>query len=162
MNDPQTLLSQLRDIHMPEPVSWWPPAPGWWLLAGLLVLAGLLWWTLARRRRPAHIKSALRELDALQATFQADGNHQRLITDVSRLLRRAALAHFPRQQVAGLTGQQWLEFLDRSGHTSAFASGPGKALASAPYDPRAQWDAPALLGAARTWLTRLAREKAVS
>ena len=28
-------LSQLADIHLPEAVSAWPPAVGWWLLAGL-------------------------------------------------------------------------------------------------------------------------------
>ena len=25
-------LAQLRDIQLPEPISWWPLAPGWWVL----------------------------------------------------------------------------------------------------------------------------------
>ena len=35
--NPQTqqLLSQLRDIRGLEDVSWWPLAPGWWILLGL-------------------------------------------------------------------------------------------------------------------------------
>ena len=50
----------LRDIHLPDPVSWWPPAPGWWLLFGLsLVLGGLLvWHRLRRRRREAAARQA--------------------------------------------------------------------------------------------------------
>ena len=32
-----TDLSQLRDIHLPEAVPWWPPAPGWWMLFALVI-----------------------------------------------------------------------------------------------------------------------------
>jgi|GEM_PF-491197 len=40
MNNPA--LEQLRDIHLPQAVHWWPPAPGWWLVAAL-VLALIIW-----------------------------------------------------------------------------------------------------------------------
>ena len=32
-------LAGLRGYHLPEAVSWWPPGPGWWLLARWLPAA---------------------------------------------------------------------------------------------------------------------------
>ena len=47
-------LAELRDIHLPEAVGYWPLAPGWWLLlVSALVLAGLIVWTVRRYRRNA-------------------------------------------------------------------------------------------------------------
>ena len=31
------MLEQLRDIHLPDAVSWWPIAWPWWLMLSLLI-----------------------------------------------------------------------------------------------------------------------------
>ena len=59
----ESLLQQLRDIHLPAAPGWWPPAIGWWLLAIVVAgaLAWMIWWLAARWRRfrPARTARAL-------------------------------------------------------------------------------------------------------
>ncbi len=150
--NPQLLA--LHDIHPAPPPDWWPPAPGWWLL-GLVLLAALAaalrqLIRLARRRRQRH--RALRLLQQLQR--QSGGDPRTLSAGVSTLLRRAALARFPRQQVAALSGVDWLRFLDRTGATDRFSNGPGRVLAEAPFRPGATFETQALVSLARRWLRR--------
>ena len=38
----------LRDIHLPEAIGLWPPAFGWWILVGA-VLVGMVFWALRYR-----------------------------------------------------------------------------------------------------------------
>src|SRR5690606_33417427 len=115
----------LRDLHLPEAIGWWPPAPGWWLLLALLVL-GLV---LAARasfllhRRNAARRVALAELARLKRDWDADRNPAALAASVSDLLRRAMLAYAPRHEVAGLTGRAWLEWLDRGLERRPFSNG---------------------------------------
>ena len=138
MSDP---LAGLRGYHPPEPVSWWPPAPGWWLLtllmAGLLAL--LLVWALRawrrRRRLRAAPRAALDELAALRAAHARDADTAAYARGLSRLLRRFALARYPRRAVAGLSGEDWLAFLDAHGGAGRFQAGPGRELLVAPYRP---------------------------
>ncbi|MDZ7750273.1 MAG: DUF4381 domain-containing protein [Gammaproteobacteria bacterium] len=150
----QDPLAELRDIHLPDPVSWWPPAPGWWLLALVVLVAlGLASWALRRYlKRRRRSRRVLAEVDALAAAYRRDGDTQALCSGLSLVLKRAALAAWPRQRVAGLTGTAWLEFLDATGGAGAFAHGPGQALASAGYGGAAAVDGEALEALVRRWI----------
>ncbi|MCA9451888.1 MAG: DUF4381 domain-containing protein, partial [Nitrospira sp.] len=45
-------LQGLRDVHLPPPISLWPPAPGWWITLGLVMMGVILClWILRNRRR---------------------------------------------------------------------------------------------------------------
>ncbi len=143
-------LADLRPLHPPPPVDGWPPAPGWWLLAALLlVAAGLLWWL---HRRSALRRAALAELRQLQ---RLEDDDTRFSAGVNQLLRRVALARFPREQVAGLSGEEWLRFLDT--RVKGFHSGPGRALATAPFAPTCSLDRAALTDLARQWIRATCR-----
>ena len=125
----------LRDLHLPEAVSWWPPAPGWWFVIALAV-TGLVY--LARiylriRAQGAARRHALRELDRLTAEFEQHGNAVEFSKRMSELLRRTMLAYAPRSEVAGLTGDEWLAWLDRDLEQPRFASEAGKKLLELPY-----------------------------
>lgn len=128
-------LAALRPYHLPAPISWWPPAPGWWMVALLLLIViaiSFTWW-LNRYRRLAVMRQAHKELTALQADWRQRGDTAYFMRELSKLLRRFAVAKFPRQQVAGLTGVAWLEFLDAHGGSGHFQMELGRLLAQLPY-----------------------------
>lgn len=129
-------LSQLRDIHLPAPVSWWPPAPGWWLLLAILLLAVIgIGVRYRRRQRNAWRRSALAELARLRQQYQSlPSAPQPVVSELSVLMRRVAISRFPLEEAAKLSGEQWLEFLDRrKADGPRFRSGAGRLLVIAPY-----------------------------
>lgn len=131
--DPQAL--PLRGLHLPEPVGWWPLAPGWWVLIGIAACA-LCWfawrqwvaWRQGRARR-----AALREFSRLVAQYRNSGDAVLFAKQLSQLLRRAMLAYAPRGEVAGLTGESWLRWLDRGLEQRPFETGAGRNIELLPY-----------------------------
>jgi hypothetical protein len=138
------LIDQLVEPHEPPPVAMTPQTWGWAVLAALLALA-LVWfgWRAWRRwRANAYRRAALAELAA------AGDDPAR----VAEILRRAALAAWPRERVGSLTGREWLAFLDATGGTG-FVAGPGAALVEAPYR-RGDSPVPGLGEVAARWVRR--------
>jgi len=160
----QDPLAGLHDIHLPEPVSWWPPAPGWWILLALvlLMIAALLWWWQRRkqqRRKPKQftqrdmLDQALSELSVLQQQT-ADGNNILvLVADLSALLRRVSIRlEQGDASIAGLSGEAWLLWLDAQWEKDAFAQGAGRQLLDAPFQRDGQVDIDSLLQISSDWL----------
>jgi hypothetical protein len=128
----------LRGLHFPAAISWWPLAPGWWLLIAIVVVALVLllrsW--MRRRTRAAARRHALKQLEHATLAYAEHRNPAKLGIEVSELLRRTMLAYAPRADVAGLTGDAWLEWLDRDLPASRFRQGAGRELIDLPYrDP---------------------------
>jgi Domain of unknown function (DUF4381) len=158
--DPEQI--PLRDLHLPEAVGWWPLAPGWWVVLGIaaVILLLLLRKAWIRWREDAARRVALRELARVANAYHESPNPVLLATRLSELLRRTMLAYSPRKKVAGLTGAEWLAWLDRGLDGRPFTEGPGKMLKELPYrradSPARGVDAQALLEVVRLRLkTRL-------
>ena len=130
-------LQNLHDIVMPDGPALWPPAPGFWIACALLLLAVslIVARAVAARRRSAYRRAGL-ELLAAAAS----------VRDVSVILKRVALAAFPREEVASLYGTEWQEFLERSC--------PGLELPALAQDEGAMAPDEALLAAAARWIRR--------
>lgn len=151
-------LSQLRDIHLPAPLSAWPPAPGWFILAGLVLLAvgGIAWWLYRRWKDNRYRRESMAELQALFDAYGKADDSAAYLVDYAALLKRIALTRYPRDAVAHLSGEAWVAFLDKTAKTEEFSMGAGQALIDANYRPggTADIDVQALHDLAKHWIKR--------
>lgn len=149
-------LQSLRDIHLPDAISAWPPAPGWYLLIGaiLLALSVVLIYFLKKYHRNTIKRLALKELSQLRVARQEGKEAELVLPHISYLLRQVAIYYFPEKNIAGLTGDAWLDFLNQTG-TSSFTECK-KLLTVAPYQRHI--DKPnldKLFDLSQTWMQQL-------
>ena len=121
----------LHDIVLPEPVSLMPQTPAWWVVLGLVaVLLG--WWIYAAVRR--HRANRYRRLAVARlADIERPLPDSAALGKLPVLVKRTALAFRPRGEVAALSGEPWLRFLDASYGGEGFTRGPGRLLPTLAY-----------------------------
>ncbi len=156
MNPQQNMskeLAQLRDIHLPDAIGWWPLAPGWYLLAitVLLILVVSLFFSVRRYINGRSRRHALHLLATYQQQYQEEMNHSLTAARVSELLKRVALVYFPRAEVASLTGEAWLHFLNSTARGVDF-NDVRQELLEAPYESTFSRDLGSLFNIARRWI----------
>ena len=120
--DEKYSLTNLRDIVPPDAPPLWPLATEAWLL--LLILASIAAILIYQRRqakkRDAYRRAGLALLDGVST-----------VHEVSVVLKRVALAAYPREQVASLYGEDWVTFLRQTCHRHDYSL----VLRAKPEDP---------------------------
>jgi Domain of unknown function (DUF4381) len=134
------LLKQLRDIHYPPAIKIWPLAVAWYVVIAffLCALVAIFYRRFRQYKRDQLKRMVLKQIEELQ---EKRGMGKNISEELSKLLKRAALARYPRHEVAGLFGEDWLLFLDKTSTTTDFSKGLGRLLLVYPYQ-KAQQDLP--------------------
>ena len=144
------LFELMHGNAMPEPVSMLPATTAWlvfagWISAILLLVAFRVW---KNWRKNQYRRDALQLLEYIAGDESADP--ATTAARIAAVLKRAALAAYPRDTVAPLYGAAWSAFLVDSSNHDELVVEHATALGSAAYSPGA--DGRALLPPARRWV----------
>ena len=158
--NPQDPLAALHPLRDPAAIGWWPLAPGWWLLIALAVVAGAIacYYLLKRYRTNAYRRMALRQLQDIQSALHDDVEGEReihrAVADTNALLKSVALRIFPRHDIAALSGEAWLAFLNKTRQSESTDTAFAASFANAAYQQQPELDAEQLFLASRHWITK--------
>ncbi|WP_394174929.1 DUF4381 domain-containing protein [Thalassotalea litorea] len=96
-------LAELKDIHLPDAISIWPLAPGWWIIIAIII--GLIVYVANRwRQQLRYLRVKNQGLKFLS------GNDSLSSEQTLNTLKWICLHYFERQQVAKLHGETLLRF----------------------------------------------------
>ncbi len=106
-------LNNLQDIALPAAPSFWPPASGFWILLTLILmlLITVAWLIAQARQRNAYRRAGLTLLESANTVYE-----------INVVLKRVALAAFPREQVAALHGESWMHFMQSTCEGEPFSA----------------------------------------
>lgn len=151
--DNSSALAALRDIHMPTPIGWWPPATGWIILGimVILILIGIAGFLIRYVINNRAKRQALHVLASYQEAYLKQPQAQLTSARISELLRRVALVYYPRARVASLVGDEWVAFLHETGKQLDFNS-VSVLLIECPYRPSGKYDVSPLFHVAEQWI----------
>ena len=132
-------LDALKDIYLPVEPHWWPPAPGWWIIAALIF--AILWWfgrrLWAYRVATRPIRAAQRIIDSLiTEEAAATSNDATLANQCNEVLKRLLVMALGMRTLTNQSGETWLRTLDQLSMTTSFTQGAGSVLGEERFRPQ--------------------------
>jgi len=152
----------LRDIHLPDAISWWPPAIGWWILLAVILLAIYFipklyrWLTFT----PLH-KVTNKAFLEIKDEYRQNQDITQLVQSLSKLLRQISMTYHGRENVAHLTGEKWVDSLNTLTEKDYFSSELQNIIINAPYKKNNNIDTTELLDATQLWINALPKKSTI-
>ena len=149
---PAAVLSQLKDIHLPNAISDWPMAFGWWTLLVitlLSVIAALYFWRYFKAQN-ANKKAALYLLGLKYEQFKDNADSQKFLQNCNQILKRYCIKQYP--AAVSLSGLAWTDFLIRHSEKAFFNEELTHAMSEGLYQAHCQYNADELYSACSSWL----------
>jgi hypothetical protein len=128
------------------------------MFALFLFMLGLWAQRLRKNKQRSLKRMAQNQMQHLRHSYDQHHDAQRLVVELSILLRRICISFYNREDVACLTGKAWLVLLDRTLEGKRFSTGPGKVLADAPYRRHIPVDDQALMDLCEQWIGALPKQ----
>ena len=132
------LLHKLRDIHLPDPVSFYPLPMAWWVSLVIIILFTLGLWGFIQYTLKSTQRKALKDLKQLEIELLNNPDHEVIFMELSYLLKNYVRQQFPNTYASSLIGDDWLNFLDSTSKNEDFSQGVGQTLRTRPYQKDAQ------------------------
>ena len=127
----------------------------------LITVIGLCVFFIRRHRehRLSAVFLAKQELEKIKNSYRENQNKSELVQELSTLIRRVSISVCKRSDIASLTGQEWLMFLDRFTNNNEFSQGIGRVLVEAPYQGSPDYDSTGLLELISKWIDSVSNNR---
>jgi len=159
MSAPVQNTVALRDIHLPDAISWWPPAIGWWLLLAIIIAAIIFIPRIYRYFTYVPLnKIAENKFQNIISEYSKNNNTLELIKEISILLRQISMSYNGRDSVAQLTGDKWISSLNNMTDKNYFNTEIKKLLTHTVYQKTVQDNPQALITATQNWIAALPKK----
>ena len=118
-------LPELRDIHIPQGVSFFPPAYGWRVILFGALAVVILFQVAKTLRRKSKKRYALKLIDDIPV-----GNAVEAALQMSEILRRICVYKY--KSAAAIFGKEWMDFLNKKSSVKLEGEA-AELLMNAPY-----------------------------
>ena len=120
-NDP---LAELRDIHLPPEIGWWPLAYGWWILITALLTLTMfaIFFLVKQHRSNLYKRQALRELHALKKNLNSSNNVK--FTFALNILKKTCISNHRSVNAVSKNNQDFIVFMQNQSTKSLFQNTP--------------------------------------
>ncbi|MBV4360452.1 DUF4381 domain-containing protein [Pinibacter aurantiacus] len=127
--------TQFGQLIEPAPVKFTYSTPGWYVLGALLLLLLIvvLWLLIRHYIRNSYRREAIKSLQQIETMYAASNNYTDLVYETNMLAKRVAMSRYGRHPVAGLRGEEWINYMNSKWRKKSFNANDASLLANNLY-----------------------------